>query len=87
MCRSADPRFDSAMHSIKVVDQRPLTGDSLAQPRLISQLPYTDSDTSSRFSSKFLFSTSTPTLVSEACAAAGHGVLRRTSRRHQRHLT
>ncbi|KAI3425087.1 hypothetical protein D9Q98_008465 [Chlorella vulgaris] len=65
---SADPRFDSAMHSIKVVDQRPLTGDSLAQPRLISQLPYTDSDTSSRFSSKFLFSTSTPTLGSASSA-------------------
>ena len=58
--RSADLRFDGGLQTIKVLDERPLTGDSLAQPRLISQLPFSDSDVSSRFSDKFLYSPEDP---------------------------
>ena len=57
-CRSSDPRYEGGMHAIKVVDRRPLTGDSIQQPRTISQLPFTDTDVTSRFSSKYLFSSS-----------------------------
>lgn len=58
--RSADLRFDGGLQTIKVLDERPLTGDSLALPRLISQLPFSDSDVSSRFSDKFLYSPEDP---------------------------
>ena len=67
--RSTDSKFDGGLHTIKVVDLRPLTGDSLQQPRVISQLPFTDTDDSSRFTSKFLFSSASASTV-RLCFAA-----------------
>lgn len=52
-CRSADPRFNSALQTLRVVDSRPLTGDSTASPRWITSLPFTDSDVTSRFTDKY----------------------------------
>lgn len=36
-----------------MLDRRPLTGDSLAAPRVVPGLPFSDTDTSSRFADKF----------------------------------
>lgn len=52
-CRSADPRFNSALQTLRVVDSRPLTGDSAASPRWITSLPFSDSDVTSRFTDKY----------------------------------
>lgn len=52
-CRSSDARFNSALQTLRVMDRRPLTGDSAAAPRWIASLPFSDSDVSSRFSDKY----------------------------------
>ncbi|KAI7837690.1 hypothetical protein COHA_008483 [Chlorella ohadii] len=51
--QSADPRFNSALQTLRVVDSRPLTGDSAASPRWITSLPFSDSDVTSRFTDKY----------------------------------
>ena len=51
--RSSDPRFNSALQTLRVMDRRPLTGDSAATPRWIASLPFSDSDVSSRFTDKY----------------------------------
>ncbi|PRW45343.1 serine protease [Chlorella sorokiniana] len=51
--QSADPRFNSALQTLRVVDSRPLTGDSATSPRWITSLPFSDSDVTSRFTDKY----------------------------------
>ena len=59
-CRSADSRFNGAVHSLRVLDSRPPTGDSMAAPRVIAALPFTDTDVSSRFTDKYLYASGDP---------------------------
>ncbi|KAF5837680.1 peptidase S8/S53 domain-containing protein [Dunaliella salina] len=40
--RSKDPFFDGELHSIRVFDQRPITGSTLISPRVISAIPFKD---------------------------------------------
>ena len=56
------------MQTVKVVDPRPLTGDSMAAPRVIAALPFTDTDVSSRFSDKYLYNLGDP-----AAGVSGRG--------------
>ncbi|PSC69339.1 peptidase S8 [Micractinium conductrix] len=57
---SADSRFNGAVHSLRVLDSRPPTGDSMAAPRVIAALPFTDTDVSSRFTDKYLYASGDP---------------------------
>lgn len=57
---SGDPRFGGAMQTVRVRDSRPLTGDSMAAPRVVAALPFTSNDVSSRFSDKYLYTAGNP---------------------------
>ncbi len=71
-CRSADPRFNSGLQTLRVVDSRPLTGDSAASPRWINSLPFSDSDVTSRFTDKYPGGGSSDG-SGVSLAGAGHG--------------
>lgn len=50
-CRSQDGNFSNALQTVKVLDGRRLTGDTLQNPRSIASLPFLDVDDTSRFTS------------------------------------
>lgn len=60
--RSADPRFDG-LQAVRVDDRRPLTGDGVEAPRVVGALPFSDTDTTSRFSSKYQLGGAAPSPV------------------------
>lgn len=47
--RSAGVAFNGAIHTVKVLDNRPLTGESGELPRVISSLPFDDAGDTSIF--------------------------------------
>ena len=48
------------LQTVKVVDTRPLTGDTLQNPRIVSRLPFVDTDDSSRFSDNYALDNGDP---------------------------
>lgn len=68
------------MQTVRVRDSRPLTGDSMAAPRVVAALPFTSNDVSSRFSDKYLYTAGNPaagvsrwSALQERVAATAHG--------------
>eukprot|EP00887_Chlorella_sp_A99_P000007 scaffold16.g7.t1 len=57
---SVDAYFDNALQTAKVLDSRPLTGDTMADPRVIRGLPFTDVDDTSRFTDQYSYNTGDP---------------------------
>ncbi|KAL6760864.1 peptidase S8/S53 domain-containing protein [Haematococcus lacustris] len=52
---SDDPFFDQQIHTLKVVDLRPLTGETGQDPRVVNSLPFVDSGTTRFFKSNYMF--------------------------------
>ncbi len=63
-CRSQDSNYSNALQTVKVIDTRPLTGDTLQNPRIIGSLPFVDVDDSSRFLDTYTFDSGDPKGVS-----------------------
>lgn len=63
------------MQAVRVDDRRALTGDGVEAPRVVGALPFSDSDTSSRFSAKFQLggAAATPVGALHWCAGTQHG--------------
>ena len=67
--RSADPVYDGAIHTARVVDSRPLSGDNAAAPRTVAALPFQDQGDTSKFADDY----SCQAQVQRSAGAAARG--------------